>query len=350
MSLHAFIRQMPKVELHIHLEGSIRPATLLTLAERNRVPLPVKDLGALRSFYRFTDFDHFLQIYFTISSCLRTVADFELIAYELGSAMARQRILYAEVTFTPYTNVANTGLPFEEILNGLNEGRHRAQSEFGVEMRWILDIVRDQPDTQHQVAEWAISAQDRGVVGLGLGGTERDHPPEWFTDAYALAREAGLHSVPHAGEVAGPVSVWKALQVLGAERIGHGVRSIEDPDLVAYLRQNQIPLEVCPSSNVCLGVYASFAEHPLRELWEEGLYITVNSDDPPMFNTDLVGEYQVLVDQMGFSTQELESLSLSALKASFLPQEQKSALEQRFLSEFAQLRVRQLEGGEQRES
>jgi aminodeoxyfutalosine deaminase len=346
MSLQAFICQMPKVELHIHLEGSIRPATLLTLAERNHIALPVKDLEALRSFYRFSDFDHFIQIYFAISGCLKTVADFELIAYELGSEMARQRTLYAEVTFTPHTNVVNTGLPFDDIMAGLNAGRLRAQAEFGVEMRWILDIVRDQPDTQHQVARWAISAQDRGVIGLGLGGTERDHPPEWFADAYAAAREAGLHSVPHAGEVAGPTSVWKALQTLGAERIGHGVRSIEDPDLVAYLREHQTPLEVCPSSNVCLGVYASYAEHPLRELWEKGLYITVNSDDPPMFNTDLVGEYQVLVDQMGFGAAELEQLGLGALQASFLPQERKVSLEKEFLSEFDRLRVLE-SGGEQ---
>jgi aminodeoxyfutalosine deaminase len=346
MSLHAFIRQMPKVELHIHLEGSIQPATVLTLAERNRVALPANDLEGLRAFYHFTDFDHFIQVYFAVSSCLKTVSDFDLIAYELGSAMARQRILYAEVTFTPYTNVANTGLAFDKIMDGLNEGRLRAQAEFGVEMRWILDIVRDQPDTRHQVAEWAVSAQDRGVVGLGLGGTERDHPPEWFADAFTVAREAGLHSVPHAGEVAGPASVWNALQMLGAERLGHGVRSVEDPNLVAYLRQHQIPLEVCPTSNVRLGVYTSYADHPLRQLHEEGLYVTINSDDPPMFNTDLVGEYLVLADQMGFSAQELEQLSLNALQASFLPQEQKAAMNQRFLSEFAQLRVLRLEGEE----
>ena len=349
MSLHAFIRQMPKVELHVHLEGSIQPATVLTLAERNHVALPAKDLEGLHSFYHFTDFDHFIQVYFAVSGCLKTVSDFDLIAYELGSAMARQKILYAEVTFTPYTNVANTGLAFDEIMDGLTEGRLRAQAEFGVEMRWILDIVRDQPDTRHQVAEWAVAAQDRGVVGIGLGGTERDHPPEWFADAFSVAREAGLHSVPHAGEVAGPASVWNALEMLGAERLGHGVRSVEDPDLVAYLRQHQIPLEVCPTSNVRLGVYTSYADHPLRQLHEEGLYVTINSDDPPMFNTDLVGEYLVLADQMGFGAQELEQLSLNALQASFLPQEQKAAMNQRFLSEFTQLRVLQLEGEEYRE-
>jgi adenosine deaminase len=349
MNLRAFIRQMPKVELHIHLEGSIRPATLLTLAKRNNIPLPADDLEGLRSFYRFTDFDHFIRVYFAVSGCLKTVADFELIVYELGSDMARQNIRYAEVTFTPYTNATNTGLPFDEIIGGLNKGRLRVQAEFGVEMRWILDIVRDHPDSRQQVAQWAISAQDRGVVGLGLGGTERGHPPEWFADAYALAREAGLHSVPHAGEAAGPASVWSAIQTLSAERIGHGVRSIEDPALVTYLHQHRIPLEVCPTSNVCLGIYASYAEHPLRELWETGLCVTINSDDPPMFNTDLVGEYHVLVDHMGFSAQELERLSLNALQASFLPEERKTDLEHRFLSEFAQLRVLYLEGEESRE-
>ncbi len=342
MNLHGFIRQMPKVELHVHLEGSIRPATLLTLAERNGVALPVDGLEGLEAFYRFTDFQHFLRVYFTISSCLQTAADFGLIAYEFGVDMARQNIRYAEVTFTPHTHVVNTGLPFDEILAGLNEGRNRAQDEFDVEFYWVLDIVRDHPETRHQVAEWAISAMDRGAVGFGLGGTETGHPPESFADAYAIARQAGLHSVPHAGELAGPEGVWGAIQTLGAERIGHGVRSVEDPALVEHLQQEQIPLEVCPTSNLRLGVYPSYQEHPLRWLWEQGLYVTVNSDDPPMFNTDLVSEYQAVADAMGFSAPELEQLSLGALWASFLPGHRKAELEQAFLSEFAQLRARHL--------
>ncbi len=342
MSLHDFIREMPKVELHVHLEGSIRPATLLTLAERNGIALPAHDLESLRRFYRFTDFDHFIQVYFTISGCLRTVADFDLIAYEFGASMARQHIRYAEVTFTPYTNVHNTGLPFAEILAGLNDGRARAQAEFGVEFRWVLDIVRNNPETRLQVAQWAAGAVDQGVIGLGLGGTEPGHPPEWFADAYALAREAGLHSLPHAGELAGPESVWGALRALHAERIGHGVQGIQDPALVDYLREHQVPLEVCPTSNLCLGVYPSYAAHPIRRLWEQGVYVTVNSDDPPMFNTDLVGEYQALADHLGFSADQLEQLSLNALRASFLPDEQKAALEQEFLGEFARLRARYL--------
>ena len=338
MDLHEMIRQMPKVELHVHLEGSIRPATLLALAERNRVPLPAADLEGLRRFYRFSDFAHFIHVYLTISRCLKTSDDFDLIAYEFGADMRRQNVRYAEVTFTPYTNVANTGLPFDEILAGLNSGRARAQADFGVEFAWVLDICRDVPDSRHQVAQWAAAAIDRGVVALGLGGSEAGHPPEWFADAYCMAREAGLHSVPHAGEVAGPESVWGALRALGAERIGHGVRSIEDGKLVETLLERQVPLEVCPTSNLCLGVYPSYGEHPFRRLWEEGLFVTVNSDDPPMFDTDLVSEYQALADWMQFSLEELKQLSLSALRASFLPAKRKAALEAEFVAEFTRLR------------
>lgn len=345
MSLHDFIREMPKVELHIHLEGSIQPATVLTLATRNGVALPAQDLEGLREFYRFTDFDHFIEVYVAVSGCLRTVDDFSLIAYEFGADMARQKIHYAEVTFTPQTNVTHTGLPFSEILTGLNDGRRRAQADFGVEFCWVLDIVRDNPATRHQVVEWAVEAIDQGVVGLGLGGNERKHPPEWFADAYAIAREAGLHSVPHAGELAGPQSVWGALRTLGAERIGHGVRSIEDPALVSYLRQHQIPLEICPTSALCLGVYRSYEDHPLRQLWEQGVYVTVNSDDPSMFSTDLVGETRILADHFGFGAAELERLSLNALHASFLPDERKATMEQDFLSEFSRLRSEHLGHG-----
>jgi adenosine deaminase len=343
MSLNEFIREMPKVELHVHLEGSIRPATLLTLAERNGVALPAHDLEGLRRFYRFTDLEHFVRVYFTISGCLKTVDDYSLIAYEFGADMARQRIRYAEVTFTPYTNVRLTRLPFDDILAGLNEGRARAQEEFGVEFNWVLDIVRDELDTALEVARMAVGAIGRGAVGFGLGGPERDHPPEAFADAFALAREAGLHSVPHAGEGAGPDSVWGALRALRAERVGHGVRSTEDSVLLAEMRERQVPLEVCPTSNLCLGLYPSYEKHPIRRLWDEGLYVTVNSDDPPMFNTDLVTEYQALVDHLGFTAAELEQLSLNALRASFIPDGRKTEMEQEFRTEMSRLREQYLQ-------
>ena len=342
MSLQEFIEAMPKVELHVHLEGSIRPSTLLKLAQRNGASLPAEDLAGLREFYGFTDFEHFIQVYMTVSRCLKTVSDFDLIAYEFGADMARQNIRYAEVTFTPYTNVHNTGLSFDEIMAGLNQGRLRAQADLGVEFRWVLDIARNFPDSRIQVAEWAAGAVDRGVVGFGLGGIEQGNPPERYRDAYEIALEAGLHSVPHAGETVGPESVWGAIRALKAERLGHGVRSIEDPALVAYLREHQIPLEVCPTSNLCLGVYGSYEEHPIRRLKDAGLCVTVNSDDPPMFNTDLAREYQVLVEDLDFTPAELEALDLAALRASFLPTEDKVRLEQQFLVEMACLRAEHL--------
>ncbi|HNS50111.1 MAG TPA: adenosine deaminase [Anaerolineae bacterium] len=337
MDLRSQICRMPKVELHVHLEGSIRPATLLALAARNNVTPPATDLEGLRRFYRFTDFPHFIRVYLTISRCLRTADDFDLIAYEFGADMHRQAIRYAEVTFTPFTNVSNTRLPFDEILAGLNAGRARARADFGVEFAWVLDISRDVPESRHQVAEWAIAGMDRGVVAFGLGGSEKPFPPDGYGDAFAVARAAGLHSVPHAGEVAGPESVWGALRALGAERLGHGVRSIEDDTLLAHLRERQIPLEVCPTSNLCLGVYPSYEAHPLRHLWDGGLFVTVNSDDPPMFETDLVSEYQALADHMGFTLAELEQLSLNALQASFLPPGRKASMEREFRLEFEQL-------------
>jgi adenosine deaminase len=338
VSLDDFIAAMPKVELHVHLEGSIRPATLLELAQRNGVALPATNREEMAEFYHFRDFDHFIQVYITISRCLKTVADFSLIAYEFGADMARQNIRYAELTFTPHTNVRNTGLPFDEILAGLNDGRDRARADFGIDLAWVLDIVRDNPESRHDVACWAAGAVDRGVIGFGLGGTERGHPPEWFVDAFDLAREAGLHSLPHAGEVCGPESIWGALHALKAERLGHGVRSIEDPDLVAYLREHQVPLEICPTSNLCLGTYDTYERHPIRRLWDQGVYVTVNSDDPPMFNTDLVAEYQALARHLGFDAGELEQLSLNALRASYLPAGRKAEMEQAFLDEFPALR------------
>lgn len=339
MNLHEFARRMPKVELHVHLEGAIRPATLLQLAERNGVTLPACDEEGLREFYRFRDFPHFVEVYVTVTKCLHTFEDYQLIAYEFGCDCARQNVRYAEVTFTIATNVRMTGLPWQEIVAGLNAGRARARAEFGVDWRWIFDISRDNPDTQNQVLEITLAAREQGVVALGLGGSEALFPPELFVDSFARAHVEGLHCVPHAGETAGPCSIWSALRELHAERLGHGVRCIEDPLLVKHLLQTQTPLEICPTSNICLGVYSSYAEHPLRRLWDDGLFISVNSDDPPMFGTDLNQEYQILIDHFGFRVEELERASVNALHASFLSAQEKEQLEAQFRTEFARLRA-----------
>ncbi len=338
MNLHEFARRMPKAELHVHLEGSIRPATLLRLAERNGVNLPAQNVEGLQDFYRYRDFEHFIEIYVTITGCLRTPDDYRLIAYEFGADCARQNIRYAEATFTITSNIAHTGLDWQTILKSLNEGQSHARDELGVDWRWVFDISRNHPDTQEQVVEIVLAARDQGVVALGLGGSEVEFPPELFVRAFEQARQAEFPRVPHAGETVGPESIWTALRRLHADRLGHGIRCAEDPALVEYLRERQIPVEVCPTSNICLGVYPDYAAHPLRQLWDAGLLVTVNSDDPPMFGTDLNHEYEVLVDHFGFSANELEQMSLNGLRASFLPQTDKARLESEFRAEFAQLR------------
>jgi len=337
MELSEFAQRMPKAELHVHLEGSILPRTLLILAQRNHVSLPADDNAGLTKLYRFRNFDQFLETYMLITRCLRTPEDYRLIAYEYGSECARQNIRYAEVTFTILTNTRLTNLSWQEILQGLNAGREQARIDFGVWWQWIFDIVRNLPDTQEPVLDIALAAQEFGVVALGLGGTEAGFPPELFVDTFARAERKHLHRVPHAGEISGPQSVWMAIKLLHAERIGHGVRSIEDPSLVEFLRSSSLPLEICPTSNICLKVYPDYARHPLRKLWNTGLVLTIGSDDPPMFGTDLNHEYLILVKEFGFTQAELERVSLNAIHASFLRQGEKKKLEQEFHDEFDRL-------------
>lgn len=344
MTLETFIQAMPKVELHVHLEGSIQPETLLTLAQRHQVNLPATTVEGLRTWYTFTDFPHFIEIYLAISSCLRTPDDIELIAREFLAGQAAQHIRYSEVTYTPYTHYRWRGLAFQDQLAALKRARAWAETEYGVTMGLVLDISRDiSAEEGLPTAEWAISAMGEGVVALGLGGPEVGHPPEKFTQAFELARAAGLPSVPHAGETAGPESIWGAIRALHAVRIGHGVRCLEDPALVAELRQRQIPLEVCPTSNVCLKVVPDLAGHPLPHLLAEGLYVTLNSDDPPMFNTTLTQEYLDTARTFKFDAETIEQLVLNAVRGSLLPPNRRQALEQEFIVELARLRTEHLQ-------
>lgn len=342
--IERYVSAVPKAELHVHLEGSIQPVTLLALAQRNGVQLPVQNIEDLQNWFTFRDFKHFIEIYFKISSCLKTTEDYELIAYEFGATMARQNVRYAEVTFSPSTHQFSLGIPFDTFFTGLTRGRLRAQEEFGIEIRWIFDIVRDIPDEtlNRRRAEYtlavALEGMSNGVVALGLGGAEVGHAPEQFRAWFEKAREAGLHSVPHAGETVGPDSVWGAVRVLGAERLGHGVRSIEDPALVAYLADRRIPLEVCPTSNVRLGVYTDLASHPLPGLFGAGVAVTINSDDPPLFNTTLNDEVKSLVDPFNFDINAINEILLNGVSCSFLPVEEKQALESLFQNEMVRLR------------
>jgi adenosine deaminase len=347
MSLDSYLRAAPKVELHVHLEGAIRPATLLELARRNRVDLPADTVDGLRQWFVYRDFSHFIKIFVTATRCLCTAEDYELIVYEFGAEMARQNVRYAEVTFSPSTHVW-MGRPWEMVFRGLTRGRERAEAAFGVRIRWIFDIVRgvSDPGTLIPKADYttgaAIDGMRDGVVALGLGGMEDGAPPEPFAPQFARARSAGLHAVPHAGEHAGPESIWGAIRSLGAERIAHGVRAIEDPALVAHLAERRIPLEVCPTSNICLGVYPDLDAHPLRRLREAGVIVTINSDDPPLFNTTLNDEVALLAGAFGFDADTIDAILLDGVQSAFLTPEDARSLESGFRSTMQELKAEHL--------
>lgn len=342
--IEQYLQLVPKAELHVHLEGAIRPETLIELARRNKVALPVTTVEEARQWFVYRDFPHFVQIFFAISGCLKTADDYELIAYEFGAEMARQTVRYAEVTFSASTHQHSLHVPFETYFGGLQRGRARAKTDFGVEMYWVFDIVRDIPEEASRTrrAEYtvkvALEAMNEGVIALGLGGGEAGAPPELFARWFELALSEGLHSVPHAGETVGPASVWGALQTLGAERIGHGVRSIEDAALVAYLAEHQIPLEICPQSNICLGVYPSLALHPMLRLYTAGVPFSVNSDDPPLFHTTLNDNVHALYEPFHFSLNTIDDILLNGVRHSFMPAEKKHKMEEEFRAEMKRLR------------
>lgn len=321
MKLAEFIQKMPKIELHVHMEGSIRPETLLTLAKRNHVALPVDTVEGLERWYTFTDFSHFIDIYRHFAKCLRTVDDIEWIARQFLQNQAEQNIVYSEVTYTAYSQYRANGITFNDQLQAINRARDWAKKELGVEMGIILDIARNETSVEESefIARGAVEGMKQGVVALGLGGDERGYPPEIFTSAFAIARQAGLPAVIHAGETSGAQSIRGALDALQAKRIGHGVHCLEDADLVRRLREEQIPLEVCPTSNVCLNLYPEFRQHPLPQLLNEGLYVTLNSDDPPMFNTSLTREFQLAAEAFCLNQEQIEKLVMNALQAALLP-------------------------------
>ncbi|HTP69151.1 MAG TPA: adenosine deaminase [Dongiaceae bacterium] len=316
----AFIQALPKAELHLHLEGSIEPATLLEL--RRLHGMDEATSGAVEQLYRFQDFAGFLNAFKEVTGQLRGADEYELITYRLMERLRAQNVLHAEVTISVGVCLwrkQDLGVIFE----GLERGRARGERDFGVSVLWIFDAVRQfGAEKAELVLDWAIRFRDRNVVAFGIGGDEVKGPPEMFGAVYARAAEHGLHLTAHAGESAGPESIWGALN-LKAERIGHGLTAGKDPELMEELAQRQVPLEICVTSNLRTGVCASLAEHPVRRYFDEGLMLTINSDDPAMFGSSLVEEYEGLQSSFGFSDEQLRELARNSFEASFLAAEKK---------------------------
>jgi aminodeoxyfutalosine deaminase len=282
----------PKIELHVHLEGTVRPETLLEIARRNDYALPADTVEGLAPLYDYRDFAHFIEVWILTTNALRTEGDFRQVVVDYAEEAAAHGAVYVEAIFSPAERVRR-GVGWAEMFEGYCDGAAEARERYGVEVRLTPDIFRGATDEEaEQVVRYSARYRRRGVVGVGLGGLEADFPPEQYARFFALAKAEGLGSVPHAGEVAGPASIRGALHALGADRIRHGITAVEDPALVEELREREIVLDVCPVSNVRTGAVASLDEHPLRELAAAGVRCSVSTDDPAMFDTDLGREYE----------------------------------------------------------
>lgn len=320
-----FIAGLPKAELHVHQVGSASIRIVSQLAERHPGPVP-SDPDELRGFFAFDDFAHFIRNYLAVVELVRTPADNRLLTYELARDMAVQNIRYAELTVTPFISV-NDETPVEALLEAIEDARVAARRDFDVELAWIFDIPADfgLPAAEMTIAA-AVDHEVPGLVGFGIGGSEEGFPRSMFASQFDRARAAGLHPVIHAGETSGPETIWDAVLNLGAERIEHGITAVGDPRLLDHLVEHRITLDVCPSSNVALKVVPDLASHPLPALVAAGVQVTINTDDPPMFGTDLNTEYGIAADLLGLDHTGLADLARTAVDASFAPAELQAAL------------------------
>jgi aminodeoxyfutalosine deaminase len=316
-----FIRSLPKAELHIHLEGSIQPKTLLELRKRHGRD---STAAAVEQLYQYADFTGFLMAFKAVTEDLQSPEDYELVAYRLMQQLKTQNILHAEV-YVAVGVCLWRKQNFDAIFEGLERGRERGEREFGVSLLWIFDAVRQfGSEAAHDVFKYAVRFRNQHVVGIGIGGDEQKAPPELFRDAYDYAAGNGLHLTVHAGESGGPESIWGALNIR-AERIGHGLAAAQDPELIEELAVRQIPVEICLTSNLRTGCCRSVAEHPIRNYFDRGLMITLNTDDPAMFSTSLNSEFQLAQHNFAFSDEHLRELARNSFEASFLPAEKKLA-------------------------
>lgn len=326
--LRSFIAGLPKAELHVHHVGSASPRIVSELAARHRDSKVPTDPEALAEYFTFTDFAHFIEVYLSVVDLIRTPEDVRLLTYEVARDLARQQVRYAELTLTPFSSTRR-GIDERAFMAAIEDARKCAEAEFGTVLRWCFDIpgeagLRSAEETIRLATDDRIRPE--GLVSFGLGGPEIGVPRPQFKPFFDQAIAAGLHSVPHSGETTGPQSVWDALNELGAERIGHGTSSAQDPALLAHLAERRIPLEVCPTSNIATRAVRTLDEHPIKEFARAGVLITINSDDPPMFGTDLNNEYAVAARLLDLDERGIADLAKNAVEASFLDPAGKAAI------------------------
>ncbi|HOU12053.1 MAG TPA: adenosine deaminase [Anaerolineae bacterium] len=325
-----WFERIPKVELHLHLEGAIPHAALWELVQKYGGDPSLPDLAALQQRFVFRDFPHFIEMWVWKNQFLREYEDFTFIAEAVARDLANQNIRYAEVFYSPI-DFARHGLHVQPLTEAIRAGLARVPE---IDVALITDFDRGfgAENAARTLAE-VCEVRDLGIVGVGLGGLELQYPPELFTEVYAQARELGFHTTAHAGEAAGAASIWGALRALRIERIGHGVHAEEDPALLDYLAEHTIPLEMCPLSNVRTGVVQSLDKHPARRYFERGILVTISTDDPKMFGNTLAEEYALLEQTLGFSRADIRTLILNGIRAAWLPETQKERLRAAFCAD-----------------
>jgi aminodeoxyfutalosine deaminase len=335
MASKSFIQSLPKAELHLHLEGSVDPATVAELSRRYNTPLPTENnrydvAGSgdvlteddVRRLYSYKDFNGFLMAFKSVTERLRSAEDYELVTYRLMQKLRQQNVVHAEV-YVSVGVIRWRGQPVEPIFEGMERGRERGQRDFGVSLLWIFDAVRHfGPEAAAEVFNLAARLRERNVVGIGIGGDEARGPAEGFRDLYKKAADNGLRLTAHAGETTGPESVWGAINI-GAERIGHGLSAARDPELMEVMAQKQVPVEMCITSNLRTGACKDMQEHPVKKFFDEGLMITLSTDDPAMFQTSLNKEFEIARQEFSFTEDHLRELARNSIEASFLPVEKK---------------------------
>jgi aminodeoxyfutalosine deaminase len=322
----AYIADLPKTELHVHMQGAASVATVLGLSRRYpEVGLP-QDESGMREFYRFTDFANFIAVYVAVAQLVRTADDVYDLAVGLGRDLAAVNVRYAEATVTADSHLA-VGIEPDALSDALTRGRADVAARYGVDLAWVFDIDGEFGlPSGERLLSWCTSFLPDGSVGFGLGGPETDVPRAEFADLFRRARDLGLHSVPHAGETVGPTEIWSSIELLGAERIGHGISAADDPALMSALAERGIPLEICPTSNICTGAVPSLEAHPFPVLRGAGVRVTLSTDDPGMFSTDLNREYAIAHEVFGLDTSELTELARESVRSSFAADVRKSSI------------------------
>jgi adenosine deaminase len=325
-----WFEHVPKVELHLHLEGAIPYDVLWELVKKYGGDPSVKNLEALKRKFVFKDFAHFIDTWGWKTRFIREYEDFTLIAEAVAKDLSVQNIRYAEVFFTP-SDFRTAKLETQKIAAAVRVGLDKVKN---AKVNLVCDFCRNAGiENAARNLDEINEVKSLGIIGFTIGGSEQTYPPEPFADVYEKARQLGFHTSAHAGEAAGAESVWGAIRTLKVERIGHGTRINEDPDLVEYLSKKKIPLEVCPISNVKTRVVAVVKDHPVKHYYDLGIPVTISTDDPKMFGNSLAQEYRALYEELGFSTKDIQRIILNGIAASWLKQEDKKALAASFLQD-----------------